>query len=342
MRKKEFIVIGIVIALFIFISILSLTSINRLQGNARVVNFVGIVRGATQKLIKEELMGYPDDELIERLDAIIYELINGEGPNGLVVLDDETYLADMSLVSSSWGELKAEIMRVRDGGDPGTLFDLSQSYFDLVNDTVFSAEAFSEREVSRSLSFLKVVNSVFALVVITELVFAVMGFSMKKRADMLGLIAYIDPLTQMNNRARCEQLIGKLAESPSAGDAVAIMFDMNNLKLVNDFLGHKGGDRIIREFARILKCEAESVGFVGRYGGDEFLAIFEDADPGEAERFIAAVAKSVAAHNVLQTNEIEKISYAAGYAAGPCQNIDEIISEADKAMYVNKRGAKKG
>mgnify|MGYP000744985677 CR=1 FL=1 len=48
---------------------LSLVSIHNLQGNARVINYTGVVRGATQRLVKEELKGRADDALIARLDG---------------------------------------------------------------------------------------------------------------------------------------------------------------------------------------------------------------------------------------------------------------------------------
>ena len=50
---------------------LSLVSIHNLQGNARVINYTGVVRGATQRLVKEELKGRADDALIARLDGIM-------------------------------------------------------------------------------------------------------------------------------------------------------------------------------------------------------------------------------------------------------------------------------
>ena len=48
-------------------------------GDARIINYSGLVRGATQRLVKEELDGQPDDELIARLNGIIYDLRTGEG-----------------------------------------------------------------------------------------------------------------------------------------------------------------------------------------------------------------------------------------------------------------------
>lgn len=68
---------------------LSLVSIHNLQGNARVINYTGVVRGATQRLVKEELKGRTDDALIARLDGIMEELATGVGENRLIRLNDQ-------------------------------------------------------------------------------------------------------------------------------------------------------------------------------------------------------------------------------------------------------------
>lgn len=65
----------------------SLSSIYQIRGNARVVNYTGIVRGATQRLVKMELHCQPDDALLLRLDSIINDLIKGGGQNPSVSSD---------------------------------------------------------------------------------------------------------------------------------------------------------------------------------------------------------------------------------------------------------------
>ena len=84
-------------------------------GGARIINYSGIVRGATQKLVKEELHGYEDDALISRLDGIIYDLQTGNGDYGLSRDDDAQYqqmLADLSII---WTDIKDEITVMRSG-----------------------------------------------------------------------------------------------------------------------------------------------------------------------------------------------------------------------------------
>ena len=120
------------------------------------------------------------------------------------------------------------------------------------------------------------------------------------------------------------------------------MFDMNNLKMTNDFLGHQGGDKIIAALGAILKEEAREYGFIGRYGGDEFLAIFEKGDKSIVEAFLGKVYERANNYNENQEHKLEKIWYAAGYTiANPSvHDIEDIIHEADNRMYLDKRRLK--
>ena len=70
---------------------MSLDLTDDLQGNARVINYIGIVRGATQRLIKKELNHEPDDELIYFLDNILSGLSNGSDELNLIKLDSEEF-----------------------------------------------------------------------------------------------------------------------------------------------------------------------------------------------------------------------------------------------------------
>lgn len=358
-RKKEYGALGVVVLLFVFVSVLSLSSISLLQGNARVVNFVGIVRGATQKLVKEEIMGwylsrndqsfadhstwYPDDELIERLDGLVGELLSGKGENSLVVLQDNDYLRDMRKVQAHWEVLKGLIEDVRAGEPPEKLFESSQNYFELVNKAVFSAEAYSERQVRNINRVLIGINLAFVVLIISGAAFYIRSLAVRRRADALGKIAYIDPLTELDNRASCERLVERIRLEHSDRDIAVIMFDMNDLKLTNDFLGHQGGDKIISGFAHVLKESVKGRGFVGRFGGDEFLAVLDPGDDAKASDFLSAVHIGVDEYNEMQINRLEKIHYAAGYVVeNPSrQDIDDIIHDADNRMYEDKRRAKR-
>lgn len=155
----------LLIVLFFFISITSLSSISHLQGNGRVINYAGIVRGASQRLVKQELNYTPNDSLIQYLDEIICELAGGNGNNDLILLPDPQFQNHINTMAQSWELLKTEILNVRNGSDSRRLFDLSEEFFVLADTTVSAAEIYSETCVSNAKFRLICLNLVFIVLV---------------------------------------------------------------------------------------------------------------------------------------------------------------------------------
>lgn len=164
MRKK--IVPALLIVAFTLLSGVSLYYINKLLGHARVINYTGIVRGGTQQLVKQELRHIQDNPLIERLDGIIYELSSGNGKNGLIVLDDANFQNLLYQLQNQWETIKSEIHEVRKGANTDRLFELSENYFDLANQTVSASEQYSEQVVRRTWGWLIGLNLIFVSLVI--------------------------------------------------------------------------------------------------------------------------------------------------------------------------------
>lgn len=82
-----------------------------------------------------------------------------------------------------------------------------------------------------------------------------------------------------------------------------IVFDLNDLKEVNDSLGHVAGDTLIMNFAHIIRTSIPDNHFVGRYGGNEFIALLTDVTKDEVEEIIASVQDEAKRYNEFsQTN----------------------------------------
>lgn len=154
---------GFLAILFCLISLVALMAMLHMQGNARVINYTGIVRGATQRLVKQEMNGFPNDALIQRLDDIISELSTGEGENDLIVLPDDTHQALMKQMQQAWGGLKQEIGLVRQGKPAQRLYEISESFFDLADRAVSAAERYSETRVTNSIGALLCFNAGFVV-----------------------------------------------------------------------------------------------------------------------------------------------------------------------------------
>ena len=117
--------------------------------DATVINYSGIVRGGTQRLVKKELVDVPSDELMKKLDNIIVSLINGNEELGLPQATDTEFIAAMEEVQTSFERLKRDIAAVRRDPNPTAttrLLNNSEKFFELTNEAVFTAEAVSKKQ----------------------------------------------------------------------------------------------------------------------------------------------------------------------------------------------------
>ncbi len=124
--------------------------LNSLGNDSKVVNLAGIVRGGTQRLVKLELAGKPNDKLIEKQNRLVNGLINGDPSLELPVATDPDFRGQMEKVASAWADLKQQIMAVRQ--DPKSKLELltaSEQYFELADGAVSSAEKYSNNKVER-------------------------------------------------------------------------------------------------------------------------------------------------------------------------------------------------
>ena len=152
--------------------------------------------------------------------------------------------------------------------------------------------------------------------------------SMKKKFEAL---TFTDNLTGVYNRNYILKYdFNKAAKLPCA----YLMCDCNNLKKVNDKLGHQTGDNYIKETAEILKSILPENGICVRWGGDEFLLIIPNYEKEECERLIIEIEQR-------QKTKREKAPYieiAVGYAIryDIRQEESETIETADRNMYKDK------
>lgn len=148
--------------------------------------------------------------------------------------------------------------------------------------------------------------------------------------------AYTDLLTGLFNKNRWDELMHmRWNESEPIG---IIMIDLNQLKHINDTMGHEAGDKSIQIFANILRNTIPTTNTICRWGGDEFSVLITSATREKLELYTAAVADAVAQYNA--SGEAPQIHYAAGWALSsefPGLTPPELLAEADKRMYADKK-----
>ncbi len=120
-----------------------------------------------------------------------------------------------------------------------------------------------------------------------------------------------------------------------------VMMDMDGFKAVNDRLGHQAGDHLLREMARLLLTQVRSSDFIGRYAGDEFVAILQ-VGPDEVQELVERIQKTIDNHDFGFGGANIYIGLSVGWACFGTDGytLDELLLAADRAMYNNKRKRK--
>jgi two-component system, cell cycle response regulator len=113
-----------------------------------------------------------------------------------------------------------------------------------------------------------------------------------------------------------------------------VMADMDQLKPINDELGHAAGDRAIAAVAAVIREELRETDFGARYGGDEFVILLEDADEVVARSVIERVRAALAQPIRLDEGTDVQVRVSVGLAVDPGRgDLDELLAQADSAMY---------
>ena len=154
-------------------------------------------------------------------------------------------------------------------------------------------------------------------------------------------MAFTDSLTELGNRNAYEMSCVRMARDfGSVRSLCLILFDLNGMKTVNDTRGHLAGDKLLRDFAMLLRETMSSVAKLYRYGGDEFIATLHDVSLSDVRRCQRRLERRIASYN--RENDI-RISVASGYAffnPETDHGLSEIVRRADAMLYANKRAMK--
>ena len=166
-----------------------------------------------------------------------------------------------------------------------------------------------------------------------------MQHEMERYLDYVHAQAFSDPLTHVGNTNAYQEELRRLDEQIKNGSAdfCAVVFDIDNLKTVNDRFGHSCGDRIIRGAGMAI------AGVFGRdrtfrIGGDEFIAIPLGLTEAQANAKLFSVDLAVKSFNATPVHPDAALSLSAGIAA--CRKTDkcfrDVFIRADEAMYKTK------
>ncbi len=196
---------------------------------------------------------------------------------------------------------------------------------------------------------------VFGSVVVFALVMARMNLSIVQiqaanaeraaaQAELTHQAAH-DSLTGLANRAQAMRLItAALSRAQRSGAVIGLLFiDLDGFKQVNDTLGHRAGDEVLRQAAGRMKDAVRAGDVVSRLGGDEFVVLLEPLDEqasaiGVAERLVEAVGRPM----LLSDRHEARIGASVGVAISQDASTDAdlLLSEADLAVYRAKKAGR--
>ena len=159
----------------------------------------------------------------------------------------------------------------------------------------------------------------------------------------LSNLATQDPLTRLLNRRGMEDALQiSLAQaSRRASPTSAIMVDIDHFKGVNDSFGHEVGDNLLRQIADILERLCRSSDVVARTGGEEFLLILPETELNDARVLAERIREAIGERPLLVDFQRIGVTVSLGVACMVGRvNLDELSQEADRAMYLAKRGGR--
>ena len=164
------------------------------------------------------------------------------------------------------------------------------------------------------------------IVLLINFIFLLIDFnlisSIKLNYHNLYDVAYSDPLSGIPNRFSCDTIIEKYHDKMLPEDIGCVMIDLSNLPEVNSLYNHTVGNKLLKDFSSILSTAAVSLCFVGRNGGNKFLAIFENCTADKIQTFLDRIEDRVAQHN--QAPEAISMEYHTGVALNTEEHLEQI------------------
>ncbi|PKO47956.1 MAG: hypothetical protein CVU29_00825 [Betaproteobacteria bacterium HGW-Betaproteobacteria-22] len=167
----------------------------------------------------------------------------------------------------------------------------------------------------------------------------------KKLEEELRQKAYVDYLTEVNNRGHFMELAEKeLARTLRYAKPLAIfMIDIDWFKRINDSHGHKLGDAVLKKMADTFRTTLREVDIIGRIGGEEFAVLLPETDIQEAVEAAERLRSAVAATEVpLKDGLPVKFTVSIGVASVVSidDNMDVLLNRADEALYRAKESGR--
>lgn len=274
MKKYFRTLLLLLLGMLVAISGVSIKRISDIRDYGKLINYVGIVRGASQRVVKLETNGRPDDELTAYVEGILNELITGQGVYGLVLADCRQYQLDLDLLKDQWDHVKKEIGEVRQGARADALIDSSERLFEIANDTVFTIEQYSGEMAE------KTARMIFATALVSAAAFACTVyfyirkfFQLKVTNEKLEELTSRDELTGAYRADKFYSEVNRMMEREPDAKFAVLYIDFENFKYVNDVFGYSYGDDLLKGYAQLVMSRLKEEELLARDVADRFVLL---------------------------------------------------------------------
>ena len=116
--------------------------------------------------------------------------------------------------------------------------------------------------------------------------------------------------------------------------------DIDFFKKVNDTYGHSCGDLVLKSVSDILRGHMNSIGFVARWGGEEFLFVFDHLDAQQAQKSLQDLLTKIRELEIPYQDQVIRVTMTFGLVAGDERDQDTLLCLADNKLYEGKTGGR--
>ena len=163
---------------------------------------------------------------------------------------------------------------------------------------------------------------------------------MKRENAELDNAVYSDALTGIANRYSVDVYLGQFQNKPMPSDIGCVTVEMSNLAQLNRDHGHEGGDKAIQDFSEIMQRASKGKCFIGRNGGNKFLAIFRDSSESKLDAYLENIINLVKEYNNHSEIMLEYRTGTAFNEGDKVKFLTDLVALSDKRAHTGEiRGA---
>jgi len=327
--KKRIITIFMVISLIAGVSVFSVYAMLKdMSLDGRVVNHGGIIRGATQRLVKLELAGVPSDALRAKIQNIIAGLINGDEKLNLPPAGTDAFRSIMLEIQASFANISGEINKFRtEGNNQEQLFQASEDFFELTNRAVFLAEENATSKVSH----LKAIQ----LIVFAIMVGTCVGFGVLINRKFVTPLPHIAGVIKdsSSNCIRAAHVIEGMSDSFASGAFQQTASIEETSASLEEITGMTETNKGHTDEANVLAKKARGNGDEGVQAMEEMMRAMDDINESsnEVAKIIESIDEIAFQTNILALNAAVEAARAGDAGMGFAVVADEVRNLAQRS-----------